>query len=127
MVSITFELEKRDIRNDTISHQSSGDSLGMGEMCPVHTAAEIILRIHSYGIPNEQINDTPINVIKLGSLSYTISSSLILVKIRTTIQHLGFKKLGFHPDEVGTHSNQLGRAMGIPRQTVIQESGVTQI
>ncbi len=47
-ISITFEFQKRDIRNDIISHQKSGDKLGKGEMCPVRAAAEIVLRIHSY-------------------------------------------------------------------------------
>jgi hypothetical protein len=29
------------------------------------------------------------------------------------VQQLGFKKLGFHPEEVGTHSNSSGGAMGM--------------
>jgi hypothetical protein len=112
-VSITFEFQKRDIRNDTISHQRSGDSLGSGEMCPVRAAAEIVTRIHSYNIPKDQVKDTPINFIKFDSISYTIPSSLILIKIRSAVRQLGSKKLGFHPEEIGTHSNRSGGAMGM--------------
>jgi hypothetical protein len=112
-VSITFEFQKRDIGNDTISHQHSGDSMGAGEMCPVRAAAEIITRINSYNIPKDRVKDTPINFVQLGSISYTIPSSMILVKIRIAVRQLGYEKLGFHPEEVGTHSNRSGGAMGM--------------
>ncbi len=49
----------------------------------------------------------------MGSLTYTIPSSLILVKLRAIVQELGTEKLGFGPDEVGTHSNGSGGAMGM--------------
>jgi hypothetical protein len=56
-VSITFEFQKRDIRNNTISHQQSGDNLGEGEMCPVRAVVEVVQRIYSYGIPEDKIKD----------------------------------------------------------------------
>jgi len=34
-VTLTFELQKRDKRNNIISHQRSNDKQGRGEMCPV--------------------------------------------------------------------------------------------
>lgn len=49
----------------------------------------------------------------LGASYYTIPGSVFLTKIRTTVQTLGYEKLGFHPEDVGTHSNHLGEAMGI--------------
>ncbi len=113
MVSIAFEFQKHDTRNDTISHQRSGDSLGSGEMCPVRATPEIVTRIHSYNIRKDKIKDTPINFIHLGSVSYTIPLSMILIKIRVAVQNLGYEKLGFHPDEIGTHSNRSGGAMGM--------------
>jgi hypothetical protein len=88
-VSITFEFQKRNVRNDTISHQKSGDKLNSGEMCPVRAAAEVIKRIHSYNIPKEQIRDTPINFENFGSINYTIPSSLFLIKIRAAVKGLG--------------------------------------
>jgi hypothetical protein len=82
-------------------------------MCPVRAAAEVIKRKYSYNIPKEKIRDTPINFIQLGSTAYTIPSSLFLIKIREAVRSLGHEKLGFHPEEVGTHSNRSGGAMGM--------------
>lgn len=82
-------------------------------MCPVRAAVATILRIHAYHLPPEKFRDTPINYVILGSLSYTVPSSLILVKIRAAVQTLGKEKLGFGPEEVGTHSNRSGGAMGM--------------
>jgi hypothetical protein len=70
-----------------------------GEMCPVLAAAETVKRIHSYNIPKDKVRDTQINYIKVNGSGYLIPSS--------------HAKLGFHPDEVGTHSNRLGGAMGM--------------
>ncbi len=77
-MSITFEFQKRNIRNDTISHQHSGYSLDSGEMCPVRAAAEIIMRIHSYNIPKDQVKDTPINFIQLGTTEYSPNIEYII-------------------------------------------------
>jgi hypothetical protein len=112
-VSITFEFQKKDIRHETISHQKTFDNIYDGEMCPVRAAAEIIKRLHSYNIPREEIMNTPINYIEIDGKGYTIPSSTILIKIRRAVANLGHEKLGFHPEEVGTHSNRLGGAMGM--------------
>ncbi len=82
-------------------------------MCPVRAAVEIVQRIYSYGIPEDKIKDIQINFMKLGSLTYTIPSSLIMVRLRALVQTLGIKKLGFGPEEIGTHSNRSGGAMGM--------------
>jgi hypothetical protein len=66
-------------------------------MCPVRAAAEVVKRIHSYNIPKDKIRDTP----------------LFLIKIRAAVKGLGHEKLGFYPEEVGTHSNHSGGAMGM--------------
>jgi hypothetical protein len=71
-VALTFEYQKKDVRNDTISHQHSGDSLGNREMCPVRAAAETVKRIHSYNIPQEKLTDTPINYIEIDGKGFSI-------------------------------------------------------
>jgi len=53
-VSVTFEFQKKDVRNNTISYQHSGDSIVMGEMCPVKAMAAMIKQIRSYDIPEEK-------------------------------------------------------------------------
>ncbi len=82
-------------------------------MCPVCAAAKIVKHIHSYNIPRDKVKDTPINYIEVDGRGFTIPSSLILLKIRQAVATLGHEKLGFHPEEVGTHSNRSGGAMGM--------------
>jgi hypothetical protein len=112
-VSVTFEFQKKDVRNDIISHQRLGDKVGEGEMCPVRAAIELILRIVDYGIPQDKLNDTQINYVQFDGKGFTIPSSLILLQIRSAVAKLGYETLGFTPDEVGTHSNRSGGAMGM--------------
>jgi hypothetical protein len=112
-VSITFEFQKKDVRDETVSHQKSFDKINGGEMCPVRAAAEIVRRIYSYNIPRDKVKDTPINYVEVNGKGFTIPSSLILTKIRHAVANLGHEKLGFHPNEVGTHSNRSGGAMGM--------------
>jgi len=52
-VSITFEFQKRDTKNDTITQHRSGDSL----LCPVQIWAKIVTRIRSY------INSSPFDTV----------------------------------------------------------------
>jgi len=110
-VSLTFEFQKRDIRNDTISHQRSGDKERV--MCPVTAAIILLCRLHSYNLPNMATGDIPINTVRSGNLYFTIPSSMFLHRIRFTVAQLGPEKLGFTPEEVGTHSNRSGGAMGM--------------
>jgi hypothetical protein len=112
-VSVTFEFQKKEVRNDTIPHQRSGDSLAMGEMCPVKAMANLIKQIKSYDIPDEKLGDTPINYVEFDGKGFTIPSSLILIKIREAVATLGLETLGFLPEDVGTHSNRSGGAMGM--------------
>jgi hypothetical protein len=112
-ISITFEYQKKEVRNDIISHQRSFDATAGGEMYPVLTAVKIVRHIYAYNIPAVKFQDTPINFIKSGSTYYIIPSSVFLTKFRIAVQILGHEKLGFRPEDVGTHSNCLGGAMGM--------------
>ena len=58
-MSITFEFQKKEVRNDTISHQRSGDSLGKGEMCPIRAAAVIVKEIASYKQDSPRFANNP--------------------------------------------------------------------
>jgi hypothetical protein len=112
-VSITFEWQKRDIRDDTITHQRSNDSIGNKIMCPVRAAAELVTSMYKLGIPPVQVPNLKINtVLHKGKLS-TIPSSMILERIRSAVKSLGEDKLGFSENDVGTHSNRSGGAMGM--------------
>jgi hypothetical protein len=112
-VSITFEWQKRDIRDDTITHQKSSDSIGDKIMCPVRAAAELISSLYKSGIPSSKVPDLQINTVIHNGALYTIPSSMILERIRSAVRSLGVNKLGFTEEEVGTHSNRSGGAMGM--------------
>jgi len=108
-VTITFEFQKRDVRNDIISHQQSRDTHGTGDMCPVRAAVHLIQRLRSYAdLPFPCFQDTPLNTVKSGEAFYTIPSSLVLQRIRVVVDLLGFEKLEFTSADVGTHSNRSG-------------------
>jgi hypothetical protein len=112
-VSITFEFQKKEVRNDTISHQRSGDSIGGKEMCPVRAAAEIVKSIATYKLPTEKFTNTPINYLEIDGKGFTIPSTMVLTKIRQAVTSLGPAVLGFSAEDVGTHSNRSGGAMGM--------------
>jgi len=112
-MSITFEFQKKEIRNDTISHQCLGDKLGSGEMCPVRAVIEIVLRIVAYDFLPDKLSYTQINYIEFDGKGFLIPSLMILLRIHHAVSTLGHPVLGFHPEEVGTHSNCSGGAMGM--------------
>jgi len=112
-VSLTFEWQKRDVRDDTITHQRSNDNIGDKIMCPVWACIELINLIRSSHIPQEKIPDLKINSVARNGKISQISSTAVLQKIRSAVKSLGKDKLGFTADEVGTHSNRSGGAMGM--------------
>jgi hypothetical protein len=63
--------------------------------------------------PPEKLGDTPINYVEFDGKGFIIPSSMILLKIRQAVTTLGPSVLGFSAEEVGTHSNRSGGAMGM--------------
>jgi len=113
LVSITFEWQKKDVRDDMITHQKSNDSIGGGIMCPIRACIKLVKRIYPKKVPNQNIPDLQINtVMKNGKLT-TILFSMILSRIQSAVKAIGKKKLGFTEQDVGTHSNRSGGAMGM--------------
>jgi hypothetical protein len=80
-VSFTFEFQKKDVCNNRISHQRSGDTLEGGEMCPVRAAAKIIKQIYRYTLPEVKVMETQLNYVEIAGKGFTIPSSLILSRI----------------------------------------------
>jgi hypothetical protein len=111
-VTLTFEFQKRDVRNAIILHQRSNDLQGEGEMCPVKAAAAIVQRRYIQYTPSK-FQDTQINLDRSGDMLYTIPSTTFLQRIRLIVDSLGQEKLGFTSADVGTHLNFSGGAMGM--------------
>jgi hypothetical protein len=117
-VSITFEFQKKDTRNDTITQHRSGDKL----LCPVLIWAKIVRRILSYPGSN---NSTQVNAYLTDNNKILhIKGSDLLKRLRQAATVIGQQKLGFTPDQLGLHSARSGAAMvmylaGVPVFTIM--------
>jgi hypothetical protein len=111
-VSIVFEFQKKDTRNDIISHYRSTDTL----LCPVKTWAKIIRRIASYPTTNSA---TTVNYYQFEDSSPHYFTGKDLLS-----DTLGPDELGFSPNQLGLHSARSGAAMamylaGVPVFTIM--------
>jgi len=117
-VSITFEMQKKETKNDTVTQHRSSDKL----LCPVKIWAKIAQRITSYpsSSPESTVNTFcfPDNSIHL------FSGKELLSRIRAAATSIGRDALGFDPETVGLHSARSGAAMamylgGVPVFTIM--------
>ncbi len=105
-ISITFEMQKKDEKNDTITQMASGDV----NMCPVRMAAAIVCRIRSY---NETDNNTPISAfLQFGHITH-VTSKQVIAAMRDGVQAIGENVLDIKKSEIGTHSIRSGAAMAM--------------
>lgn len=117
-VSITFEFQKNDQRDETITMHRTADPT----LCPVRSWSAIVTRIWSYpGVTA----DTPVNTFQLpnGKLAQ-VKSSEILKSLRNAVTIIGVDILGFKSSEMGTHSIRSSAAMamylaGVPVYTIM--------
>jgi len=106
-ISITFEQQKRDTKNDTITQHRSGDKL----LCPVRIWATVVKRIRSY--PDSYPSD-PVNKFLLpNGKAQFFSGTELLKKLRLAATAVGPDELGFQPSEIGLHSARSGAAMAM--------------
>jgi len=118
-ISITFEYQKRDERNDVITQHRTGDSI----LCPVRQAAVIMHRLWSHSQSSKQ---TPLCTFWGASTDKPlyITSTMILSKLRAATSAIGIDTLGFSADDIGLHSIRSGAAMsmylsGVPVFTIM--------
>jgi len=81
-INITFEMQKKDEKNDTTTQMASGDIT----LCPVRAAAAIARRIRSYPGAN---NDTPISAIWKYDRIEHIMSKQITNALRDAVSAIG--------------------------------------
>jgi hypothetical protein len=112
-VSITFEFQKKEVRDDTITHQRSGDAIDGGHMCPVLACISLISRARTLHPNPKHLADTSVNTVFSANKALQTPSEMFLTTIRRAVKDLGSDKLGFGPDQVGTHSNRSGGAMSM--------------
>jgi hypothetical protein len=106
-VSITFEFQKKDTCNDTITHFRSGHK----SICPVLTWCSIVQRIRAFDNSNDE--STINTFMDKNNKLHKISGRQMLAQIRLAAAAIGKDKLGFTPKEIGLHSARCGAAMAM--------------
>lgn len=105
-ISITFEDQKNAEQHDTITMQNANDKL----LCPVIAWTKVVQRIMK--CPGTNL-DTHVNTFFSGGKIREISSNDLLKALRAAATVLTEARLGFKPDEIGTHSIRSGAAMAM--------------
>jgi hypothetical protein len=117
-VSITFEFQKKDTHNDTVTHHRSGHKT----ICPVIVWSKIVQQVRSY--PHSSDESTVNCFMDSNSKIHKITGVQLLKQIRLAAAALGKDILGFSPKDIGLHSARSGAAMamylsGIPIYTIM--------
>ena len=105
-VSISFEWQNKDERNDTVTQLASEDII----LCPVHQWAALVKRIRKY--PGST-SDTPVSEVWKNQKIKHVTSAEMVAALRDAVRAIGEDKLGFKAEQVGTHSQISGEAMVI--------------
>jgi hypothetical protein len=117
-ISITFEEQKRDSKNDIITHHRTKDPL----LCPVKIWCKRVRRLLSYPSTTP---DTTVNTFYLSNKTKTqFTGPQLLKRLRQAAASIGSDTLGFTPDQLGLHSARSGAAMamylaGVPVFTIM--------
>jgi hypothetical protein len=106
-VSITFEFQKNDERDVTITMHRTGDSV----LCPVIAWSNIVRRIRT--LPDTS-DESPVCTYQTASgTTGLVTSKQVLHRIRDRVRAIGKDVLGFEAGEVGTHSIRSAAAMAM--------------
>ena len=105
-VSVTFEKQKKDERNDTTTQVATDDSL----LCPVRQWTAIVRRLWSY--PGTTYDTKVSTVLKEGQLTH-ITSKMMIEALRDAAESFGLEKLNIAKEDIGTHSIRSGAAMAM--------------
>ena len=103
-VSLMFEMQKNQEKNDTVTHGAMGHEF----LCPVKQWAAVVNRIWSY--PGATI-DTPVSAVWRYDRIEHLTSKILIDALRDAVVAVGEDSLGFKASEVGTHSIHSGAAM----------------
>jgi hypothetical protein len=82
-------------------------------MCPVKACISLIIRARSAIKNPSLLPNIPINIVFDHKRTKQLPSDLFLKTICHTAKDMGSDRLGFGPEEVGTHSNRSGGAMSM--------------
>ena len=107
-VSVTFEFQKNDERNDTVTQYRTNDPV----LCPVIRWAAVVRRVLSLqGTDRDSAVNTYFDPIT--KKNKLITAITALAALRRTVTRMGKDRLGYTADEMGTHSIRSGTAMAM--------------
>jgi hypothetical protein len=105
-VSLTFEMQKKDEKSDTVNQLASGDIL----LCPVRIWAAIVRRIRGYPGAND---DTPVSAVWRNGRIEHVTSAMLVNALEAAIEAVGRDRVNIEKGEIGTHSIRSGAAMAM--------------
>ena len=105
-VSIYFEYQKNEERNESVTQCATGDPFA----CPVKAAAKIIRRMQREGASDWDYIFTFKD--EHGKRKH-LTAALALKFLRNYIKSIDYEGLGLHPDDIGLHSLRLSAAMAM--------------
>ena len=116
-IAITFEYQKRDERNDTVTQWRTGDST----YCPVVVSAAVVRRLEAMGASE---SDFIYKFKGNNGRTRDFNSATALRMLRGRISSIDFKGLGLDPKHIGLHSLRSLAAMamyltGVPAYTIM--------
>jgi hypothetical protein len=120
-IAITFEFQKNDERDETVVMHRSGDAL----LCSIRAWAAVLMRILAYPGTDIERCQCILYHTSGGNLGYLyLSGDHVRLRLRAAAQRIGTARLGFPPEEIGTHSIRSGAAMamylaGVPAFTIM--------
>jgi hypothetical protein len=105
-VSLTFERQKRQDKNDRVTQKATGDSV----LCPIRFAAGLVRRIGSY--PGTSSSTKISAYMSNGSVDH-VTSQQVINALRNALGAIGETRLGIAKHKLGTHSIRSGAAMAM--------------
>ena len=105
-VSITFEWQKKDKRNDTVTQLTLEHII----LCPVRQWDALVKRIRKY--PGST-GDTPVSEVWKNHKIEHVTSTEMVAALRDAVRAIGEDKLGFKEEQFGTHYQISGATMAM--------------
>jgi hypothetical protein len=105
-VSITFEMQKKDEKMDTVTQIATTDRT----LCPVRQWAAIVQRIWKY---EGATADTKVSAVWVNGRIEHITSRQIVDALEAATEAVGYERLNLNKGDIGTHSIRSGAAMAM--------------
>ena len=105
-VSITFEMQKKDEKMDTVTQIATTDRT----LCPVRQWAAIVQRIWGY---EGATADTKVSAVWVNGRIEHITSRQIVDALEAATEAVGYERLNLKKGDIGTHSIRSGAAMAM--------------